>query len=284
MLSRLERTVEEATATSETAKREADRLRNFLLFALSVHYQRNRSAHLSSDDRKLYLGVRGALTDLRSAQERLRPFECAKFASYLWHHLHEPCKALTIPIECAARTVLDFFTFQTLSGGYQGAPDGLLRTYGAGVLAQKQGRDAQLLLPQIVPRKALLAEIMGGLDVVADTYFACIPRIDSATGPSCGNVAGWKVVQSVSYVLNEHGEACEAARFARMATVRQSRVFSHEQHWALRAMKCTDRILDRKERTSSVHDEHAGGPDNVPRGNDRYRGWRTAETLHHADL
>ncbi|KAK5124776.1 hypothetical protein LTR85_001489 [Meristemomyces frigidus] len=119
---------------------EAQRLRNFLRYTLSVdYYRRNTTASLSHTDWEHYAALNSNLNDLQDAHDRthLSATERKDLAPYFWQFLHRPCSDLAIPVECAIAAVLRFFKFQDRGGHYKGSVYGILHTSGAKVLAQK---------------------------------------------------------------------------------------------------------------------------------------------------
>lgn len=232
LLPRLAALVEQDRDTGAHSQREVDRLRNFLIYSLSIDYQRNTNAALCSEDRQHYLEMSKLLNDLRDAHDRthLTAQERASLAPYFWLYLHEPCYALGIPVESAAIAILRFFRFQTSQGRYKGSVYGVLHNSGLNVLAAKLLVDRTVLIPTIVQPAALQSALIKGLQGYAQMYFLSLRGIEGSTASS-NRIGGWNDFQSVSYTLTERGEAYQARRCETLDTARQC-AFLSPAHWA----------------------------------------------------
>ncbi|KAK3615428.1 hypothetical protein LTR56_026596 [Elasticomyces elasticus] len=235
------------TNTNEVRDYIVKQLSNFLLFVLSVDYQCNTSTSLRWIDREHFATINNTLLCLRTVHNH-QPFSAEERAEYcagMGTFLEEPCKALAIPIEHVAKTILDYFKYQNHAGAYQGSVHELYRSCGADALAQKIMRDSQVLIPRLVSSTDMADEMCDALYRVSNKYFKHIAGTESSTiGSSSGKGKGCTVVQSGKYTLSERGEAYEAARARTEAKRRQQRGLS-SKHWASRLTACLKWTTDK---------------------------------------
>ncbi|KAK5696594.1 hypothetical protein LTR97_007897 [Elasticomyces elasticus] len=248
LIGRLENVVDATidTDTDEVRSYLVKQLKNFLLFVLSVDYQCNTSTSLSYIDRQHFGDINHALLRLRTVgnHQPFTPEERAEFCAGMGTFLEEPCKALAIPTEHVAKTILDYFKYQNHKGAYQGSTHELYRLCGADALAQKILRDTQVLIPRLASSSDMADELCDALDRVSNKYFYRVAAPESSIMAS-GKDKGCTVVQTVTYTLSESGEAYEAARTE--VKRRQQRGLS-SKHWASRLTACLKRTANSQSR------------------------------------
>ncbi|KAK5683863.1 hypothetical protein LTS10_003726 [Elasticomyces elasticus] len=251
IIGRLENIVDAIeTDTDEVRSYIVKQLKNFLLFVLSVDYQCNTWTSLRWIDREHFATINNTLLRLRTVHNH-QPFsveERSEYCAGMGTFLEEPCKALAIPIEHVAKTILDYFKYQNHAGAYQGSTHELYRSCGADALAQKILRDSQVLIPRLASSTDMADEMCDALDQVSTKYFQHIAGAKSSiigSGSGSGKGKGCTVVQSVIYTLSERGEAYEAARASMEAKRRQQRGLS-SKHWAKRIEMCVRGAICRK--------------------------------------
>ncbi|KAK5746152.1 hypothetical protein LTR17_000886 [Elasticomyces elasticus] len=212
IIGRLENVVDATidTDTDEVRNYIVKQLKNFLLFVLSVDYQCNTSTSLSYIDRQHFGNINHALLRLRTVgnHQPFAPEERAEWCAGFGTFLEEPCKALAIPTEHVAKTILDYFKYQNHTGAYQDMAD----------------------------------ELCDALDRVSNKYFQRVSAPESSIMAN-GKGKGCTVVQSVTYTLSERGEAYEAARTE--VKKRQQRGLS-SKHWTKRIEMCIRGVISRK--------------------------------------
>lgn len=246
LLNRLRSAVRRERTASDAAILEAERLRNFLLFTLSLDYHRNTKISLSCSDREHYAALHSRLNDLYNAHDHtdLTSSERETLAPYFWMYLHEPCKVLAIPVECAVGVIVRFHKFQHFGGRYKGSVYGVLHTQGIQALAEKLYMDLTMIIPRVTGSKDLRKVMGSGLQAIARLFFESISGIESSTSAAETN-GGWDAVQTFSYELTARGKSYEARRNDTLAVARQNTLSL--KHWAYKMKVCTSKILQRRE-------------------------------------
>lgn len=270
-MNRLHTVVSKERTTSDTSRPEVERLRNFILYVLSIDYHRNTRVSLSCTDREHYAAMNNYLNDLEEAHDRthLTSTERAALAPYFWQYLHEPCKALAIPVECATVAILRFFHYQDKGARYKGSVYGILHTAGPEVLAQKLWLDRNIVMPRIISCGHERMDMIRGLNGVARMYFQSIDGTEGSamTGSHTG---GWNETQTMSYTLNERGRSYEKCRNDVVATTAECISLS-PKHWATRIKACITDITQRRDvfpKRKEFSDAQGTwrGPEPVPEG------------------
>lgn len=107
----------DADYSSETRAlldRETERIRNMLEYTLAVDYQGYPAASISAADRHHFYQMAEAIRQLRSTiwtdrsntEVRPTPQERQVLAAFFWRHLHEPCKALSLPLDTVVSNII----------------------------------------------------------------------------------------------------------------------------------------------------------------------------------
>ncbi|SMR46261.1 unnamed protein product [Zymoseptoria tritici ST99CH_1A5] len=140
-------------------KRETEPIRNMLEFTLSMDYQCYSAASISTSDREHFIHMAEASRQLRTtlgqptgprtAEVRPTPEERQVLAAYFWKYLHEPCKALSLPLDCVYNDIVHLGRYTHEHGGYKGSVFGILQQYGVMRLASKLYMDREFLIPRV---------------------------------------------------------------------------------------------------------------------------------------
>lgn len=248
-MSKLQGVVSDETMVGTDAEDETERLRNFLIYTLALDYKRNKSAVLSSEDREHFTALSNLLNSLRTAHRNthLHSTERQALAPYFWLYLHEPCKALAVPVECAAQAVLRFTKFQDYLGRYKGSTYGVLHSQGPDTLAYKLGMDRSVLIPRLVADPAVRRDMILGNISIGSMYFKELWAMEGSTMVSTRTQSnGWGEIQSIRYTLNERGEAYNSNRDQAKKTAEQGATLS-PAHWASKIKTVTSELLKRLE-------------------------------------
>ncbi|KAK3069937.1 hypothetical protein LTR53_011329, partial [Teratosphaeriaceae sp. CCFEE 6253] len=201
-----------AQLTDTSPESEVERIRSFLLYALSHDYHCGGLAKLSQQDRRHFRALLTRLQDdVRTAAVNLYQTQLpAADDAYLRRHLHAPCRTLDIPVGFATAILRDFFEFEAAGAIYSGCARYLLRQYGGEALAAKVYRDAEWVIPQIAPRLDTREELRDGIKQVAWPYLHSMGGLRNADGPA-EDAARVRAVAKGRFELSDRGNACEAA-------------------------------------------------------------------------
>lgn len=204
----------QSQSISEVQEREVARVKNFMIFVLSMDYQCNPDAALSAADRDHFTAMQNMLIDLQKVHGRVMPSgpERHNLASYFWTYLHEPCKELHLPVECVLAAVGNFTKFLNVRGRYKGSCFGLLQMKGLPFLAQKLYVDRSIVVPRLIDDPPERMQLDQAIDEVRAIYFHRIAGIEGSTMITDENERKWQQVQNVSYEANQKGRAYESQR------------------------------------------------------------------------
>lgn len=241
LLGSIQRTVAAERSADESNPVEVARLRRFILYCLCVDYRHAVPNTLSAEDTQHFFHLHKTITYLEDSHEdpQTTPTDRQRneLASYLWRFIHEPCRALGIPAECAVTTVLRFVKFQDGYATYKGCAYGLLHTIGPQRLAEKLWQDIHILLPRLLPVPKAQAAMIKRVNELAKTYFLTIEGVEGSITLGADELIGYNQAQTVSYTLTARGQAYDMARGDAVATARQSSSLS-PSHMAQRMLQC----------------------------------------------
>lgn len=179
-LDRIQSSVSRERDTSQCSHGEVERLRHFLLYCLCIDYRHGHTSSLSPEDSQHYLQMVKALRLLDAYHAADLNFSQRKeIGSYLWRYVHEPCKVLGIPAECAVVAVMRWEKFQNAFAGYKGCVFGLLHTFGPERLAQKLWLDVNVVIPRLLPDRLASNSMIFRVHEVSQIYCTHYPQLMS---------------------------------------------------------------------------------------------------------
>ncbi|KAK3115414.1 hypothetical protein LTR53_005261 [Teratosphaeriaceae sp. CCFEE 6253] len=184
---------------------EVDRLRNFLLHALSYDYGCSRLAGLSRRDRDHFSNLLKRLDAGPTYDPQVDTYlTLRERGDYLNRHIYDPCNALHITEDSVTAIIRNFFEFQ----GVAKEPGALafFKKDGGHTLAHKVYCNQFLVIPRLTPHEHIRAQLRRSGHLVVDPYLARI------CGPPSQREVGVCKLRDVSYVLTIKGAWCEAAR------------------------------------------------------------------------
>ena len=270
----------------QSGSRESSRLRNFILFTLSIDYHGAPYTKLSAVDRDHFLFLYHRLNDLYVTydQTQLTAAERETLAPYFWAHLHEPCFILRIPVDYAVATILRFCKYMDLAGRYKGSIFGTLHTQGLATLAAKLHLDKTLIIPTLLrSEESTRDKLLRQLDAVTQLYFVSVMGIEGATGAVFA-AGHWYDDQEPLFIPNERGSQYERQRTKAISSaksvskevatttfqrvLKQVRSCSSERYKACQQMAtevqaCTKRLFSRRDygQRAYVQRHHPNTPD-----------------------
>lgn len=104
-------------STATSLAQDVDRIRNFILYVLSFDYQTYVNVSLSATDRTHFMQLYGVVCDLYTASTSSAVVpnqdERRALAPYFLRCLHDPCRALGIPVEYLVRVIARFTKYTT---------------------------------------------------------------------------------------------------------------------------------------------------------------------------
>ncbi|CAK3777935.1 Hypothetical predicted protein [Lecanosticta acicola] len=233
-------------------EREATRVKNFMVFMLSVDYKCNSSSKLSAIDREHFTTMHSYLLDLDKAHGIIMPSpsERHELASYFWQYLHEPCKYLHLPVESVLDAMGNLTKYTTARGRYKGCCFGVIQAAGLERLAQKLYLDIQIVMPRTIDDQQLRQKFVRAIDEVRAIYFQKITGIEAATMDLEWNNRKWCVLQNISYEMNDRGRTYESQRSGAIRDAARSAEFS-VCHWKKKVGGCIGDILHRRQRVEA---------------------------------
>ncbi|KAK6439957.1 hypothetical protein LTR95_003820 [Oleoguttula sp. CCFEE 5521] len=200
---------------AEYRTEEAERFRKFLRYCLCVDYccdkARASNVTVSTADHDRYIRLSQLLQSNAGCPCKITDNDRERIAPVLRKHIHEPCKALHLSVECVAITIMRFNKYQGMFADYKGRPHRVLRDHGLEALAQKLWTDWHLVLLAIcVRRTGYLEERMIKL---AQQYFVHVDGVfgDAAIGLERQNQPR-AAVPRVAYTATARGQAYERNR------------------------------------------------------------------------
>ena len=220
---------------------EVKRLRNFLTYVMCIDYKVNTSATMCAEDWEHYVKMGGMLAKLApygnhskasdNERDTLRP--------YVLKYLHEPCKALAIPVFMAVMSIEAFSHGQTTEYGYEGGLNTMKRSMKH--LAVKVHMDRTIMIPRVVASTAEQAQLQTHLAKYIEVNFKILKGIESSF-TSDDPSARFDPFTTVTYVLTEAGKKFndERQRALSAAAAQLSPL-----HWTERVQNVLQRMMKR---------------------------------------
>ncbi|OQN97856.1 hypothetical protein B0A48_16166 [Cryoendolithus antarcticus] len=208
---------------AEYATEEVERLRKFLRYCLCVDYRcdkaRVSNVTISTADHDHYIHLSRLLQFNAGCPCKITDNDRERIAPVFWKHIHEPCKALHMSVECVAMMIMRFNKYQGMFAGYKGSPHVILRDHGLEALAQKVWTDWHLVLPAICARRTGYLE--EGMIKLAQQYFVHVDGVfgNSAIGPEPQNQPR-AAVPRVAYTATARGQAYGRNRYKMFSLTR----------------------------------------------------------------
>lgn len=227
---------------------ETNRLRNMLMFTLSIDYKCTSDTALSAGDRGHFTDLYYMLTDLQRAHDNAPPTntERKELAPYFWKYLHEPCRELGVPVDMVLRSIYGLIKFVNCHGGYKGSCFGLLHGDGLHHLATKLWFDQTIMIPAVFERGPQRDRMLTGVKEVRVLYFDSISGIDGSTAEADGcrehRCRRPLDSQQIVYEANARGLSYEELR--KQGTTASIMSLSL-RHMSLQAKQCVKKILER---------------------------------------
>ncbi|KAK3115577.1 hypothetical protein LTR53_004937 [Teratosphaeriaceae sp. CCFEE 6253] len=175
---------------------EVDRLRNFLLHALSYDYGCSRLAGLTRRDRDHFSNLLKRVDAKPNYDLRVDTYlTLRERGDYLNRHIYDPCNGLRIAEDSVVAILRNFFEFQ----GVAKEPGALafFKKYGGHTLAHKVYCDQFLVIPRLTPHEHIRAQLRRSGHLVVDPYLARL------CGPASYHESGVCKLQDVSSLRNE---------------------------------------------------------------------------------
>ncbi|KAF2723819.1 hypothetical protein K431DRAFT_310550 [Polychaeton citri CBS 116435] len=188
---------------------EAERLKRFLIHTLSVDYQTELFARLTSVDKQHFTRVYSILRSFKyRASTQFTGLLRGTRSSILRKYLCEPCIALGVPVEAAATAIMRYLESTDWRGRYHGSVERTLRASGLGALATKHYVDRKILSPALIKTPPLLNSMCLMVDGLAKQYF---DRIDGFEGwmSHVDHGRQWNEIRAVDYVANDRDRILE---------------------------------------------------------------------------
>ena len=212
LLDGIQGTVAAERNASDANPVEVARMRRFIRYCLCVDYRHTVANSLSTEDTQHFSNLCQTINGLYDSHDRhlLSASQRNELGAYLRRFVHEPCRALGIPAECAVLTVLRFVKFMDAFAGYKGCAYGVLHILGPTSLAQKLWLDTTVLIPRLFPSEAQTA-MLKRVNQLANVYFLNICGIEASIVPG-DEAFGYSHTQTVAYDLTERGKTYEKTR------------------------------------------------------------------------
>ncbi|EGP83202.1 uncharacterized protein MYCGRDRAFT_96914 [Zymoseptoria tritici IPO323] len=246
---------------------ETRRIRSMLKFTLAADYQIWDSApNLSAVDREHFLFMVRATRELESALPvRPTPEERQVLAAYFWKHLHQPCKALSLPLESVFQSIVDLSEFVNAKGHYKGSVQGILHTRGFKGLATKLWMDCEIVIPAVFDTgteidESLALHLKARNYCLRAMYFKRIygvkaeSSVRSIDAARAGLPNADRPRQAIMYSANERGIAYASSRKAAILAMGKDLTSAE---WMGKVGACVHNVLRRVEMWQS------GVPDSV---------------------
>ncbi|KJX94082.1 hypothetical protein TI39_contig4219g00005 [Zymoseptoria brevis] len=227
--------------------RETERVRNMLRFVLSVDYQRNGSTSISATDREHFVHLADALRLVKSFPKRTprspKTETCSPraqtLAAYFTKYLHEPCKALQLPLDSVYTSIMFLGRYTDQGGRYKGALMGHFYDYGIDALATKFYMDRSILVPRLFTDLATQTDMLDAIKRAEVQIFDNISGMESSTMIDADGK--FVMMHSVTYEATELGRKMADTRKTVIARVCQDLTI---QHWIKAAGKPLARIRE----------------------------------------
>jgi len=226
---------------------------------MAIDYKANTQAALSASDRNHFATISEIFGKLAAERGNRVSTACEREAlsAFLYHHLHEPCKILAIPLDSAMIYIEWFFTFTDSLGRYKGCVhrsndkfgNGIVRVFGLDDLAMRFHMDETVLIPRLIPDPELRNVMLQKLRTVSKMYFSSIEGIDGSTRASDGP-SGWEELQTVSYTLTEQAKRFQALHM-RITTTCNRLMRLSPAHWLGQVTRCIQSFVERNPQNQS---------------------------------
>jgi hypothetical protein len=233
----------------ETLKRETARIRNMLLFTLSVDYLGYPVTSMPAADLKHFLRMDEALRQLRTigvvqrSGPEVRPTSKERhiLAAFFRKYLHEPCKVLATPLDPVYRQISYISRYMDHQGAYKGSVYGLLQQYGLKRLGIKLLIDRDLLIPRVFSDDhATRRQLLSAIERIEKKFFVSLEGVEVAKTNSI--TSKMSKLLTLKHEPTELGAAYVQARA--MAVVDGLRD-KCPQHWKRVLGKCIQDITKR---------------------------------------
>ncbi|KAK3112596.1 hypothetical protein LTR53_010967 [Teratosphaeriaceae sp. CCFEE 6253] len=253
-LKRAEDAEHQARVAKRDAAAEVERLRKFLLHALSRDYDCVGIAALSATDARHFRVLNAQLTNARNPDSlaRLTAIERAALRSHLQYCFDAPCKALGITPAFVATIITQAFEFthDILNDG--AFARSVFRQYGAAALAQKVYRDTTWVIPRITRGERERRALRDGMRAVVGPYIESYAGKENLHLPS-DHISRVGEVRAVRYVLTEQGQACEDVRLEALEwESAPPSIAAPPRHWAARMKDGVMSVFRRKGKSDAT--------------------------------
>ncbi|SMR56444.1 unnamed protein product [Zymoseptoria tritici ST99CH_3D1] len=173
----------------ESLGRETERIRNMLEFTLSVDYKRNAGASISAADREHFVHLAEAFRLFRrDPRDDGKPRKADPdteerriIVAFFIKYLHEPCKALLLPLDSVYDCIIFLSRYTDRSGRYKGSVTGQFYDYGVEGLASKLYMDRTILIPRVFTDIVVRNLMIDGVKAIEERFFDRISGIESST-------------------------------------------------------------------------------------------------------
>ncbi|KAK3111734.1 hypothetical protein LTR53_012699 [Teratosphaeriaceae sp. CCFEE 6253] len=253
-LKRAEDAEHQAGVAKRDAAAEVERLRKFLLHALSRDYDCVGIAALSAQDARHFRVLNAQLTNARNPDSlaRLTAIERAALRSHLQYCFDAPCKALGITPAFVATIITQAveFTHDIINDG--AFARSVFGQYGAAALAQKVYRDTTWVIPRITRDEHERRALHDGMRAVVGLYIESYAGKENLHLPS-DHISRVGEVRAVRYVLTEQGQACEDVRLEALEwESAPPSIAPPPRHWAARIKDGVMSVFRRKGKSDAT--------------------------------
>ncbi|KJY00357.1 hypothetical protein TI39_contig334g00008 [Zymoseptoria brevis] len=228
--------------------RETERIRNMMEFTLSVDYQGYTGARISPADRVHFHRMVEAVRKLKRTvsldksdpEVRPSPEERETLAAYFWKYLHEPCKALALPLDTVVHNMICLDQFTSHLGEYKGSVFGVLHQDGHDGLAEKLYMDREVLVPKVFSDHRARQDMIEAVKAVERMYFDRIEGVEQLTYSNPQSY--YRDFCWVKYEANERGLSYALSRKTAIARAYE---FVSAHHWIKVVGECVKGIVAR---------------------------------------
>ena len=241
LLSSIKRTISVERNADDANPVEVARMRRFILYCLCIDYRHAVPNTFTTEDSQHFSHLHRTIVYLDAVHDdpdvTLTDRQRVELGSYIWRFVHEPCRALNIPTECAIITILRFVKYQDGYTNYKGCAHGLLHNIGPQRLAEKLWQDMNILIPRLLPSPAAQAAMIKRVNELATTYLSRIEGVEGSITPGTNATIGYTLTSNVVYSLTPRGQAYDKARASAIDTARLTSLLS-PSHIAARMLEC----------------------------------------------
>lgn len=215
-MDQIQDTVNGGYKNEENDSVETKRLRNFLLYCLTLDYRAPIALTISESDSEHFREMSATIWDLQGVDTHallhLEKEDRKALAPYFWKYLHAPCTGLGIPVESAVQVVLRYSKFLTLTRQYKGCVHGLLHNREPYFLVRTLLLDRSVLIPHLVRPGEIRSKLLDSLTEVAGCYFVSIKGERNWIVEPSDPTVGFKEHALTSWTLTERGISDAANR------------------------------------------------------------------------